>query len=313
MARTVFDAFLAGDAIPEKALLPAAEPLAARIGSMATGSMMSDPAHWSGCLAKAGRLLNLDGLILGMDPGLVSEAYGVQLAADNGRSVPRVTKEQLSSQPTVGDRLSSGRLGHALEALNRLVQTEKPHYGCVAALSGPAALAQTLFGDSEGAHLADLKQSLVELAEAFCKVRPDLLLFREGHELGNAVVGMPHRKVYNTVKNMAGYFNVPVAVYLEDYNAALLPDLGKLKIPFILLGADQNGQAPDPLAVRELAAVVDGVGVPLPFDDPENAAALVESYREQLQGVNYLYTSMHELTRETDLEKARTLIGNLKH
>lgn len=308
MARTAFDAFLAGDAIPEKALLPAAEPLAARIGSMETGSMMSDPAHWSACLAKAGRLLDLNGLTLGMDPALVSEAYGVQLASDNGRSVPLVTKENIASQPT-----TSGRLGHALEALNRLVQTEKPHYGCVAAMSGPAALAQALFGDSEGARMADLKQSLVELAEQFCKLRPDMLLFREGTELGNAVIGMPHRKAYNTLKNMAGYFNVPVAIYLEDYNSALLPDLAKLKVPFILLGADQDGQAPDPEAVRELAGAIEGVGVPLPFDDPESAAALVENYRERLQGVNYLYTGMRELTRDTDLEKARTLIGNLKN
>lgn len=302
MARAAFDAFLAGHQTPEKALLPAVEPLAARVGSMDLKNMMSDPANWSANLAKTGRLLELSGLILGLDATLVAEAYG--LAPYWEDDIPRVVNEgqEVLSQPSIG-----GRLGSVLDALDRLVQTQRPHYGCVAGMAGPAELAQMLFADSDGSRMADLKQSLVELAEAFCKLRPDMLLFREGAALGNTAIGMQHRKAFNTLKNMAGYFNVSIAIYLEGYDSALLPDLAKLKVPFILLGADKDGRAPEFAALRELASSIEGIGVPLPFDDIEQATGLVDGYKEQLEGVNYLYTSMHELPRDTDLEMAREI------
>lgn len=296
MARSSLDAFISGQSPQEKPLLPAMEPLASRVGSMDFETMRTDPANWASCLAKTGRLLNLSGLILGFDHALSSEIYGGCIEPDG------MVEHRESSE---------SQLSIALEAFNRLTHTERAHYGCVASLSGPIALAQTIYDDI--GRVGDLKQPMVEIAERFCKCRPDLLLFREGAALGNLSIGMSERKAYNTLKNMAGYFNVPVAIYLEQYDSSLLPELAKLKVSFVLLGADQQGASPDIKAVRELATNVTGVGLPLPFDDPERATALAAEYDRQLSGVNYLYTSMQELSREMDLEKARTLISTLQH
>ncbi|MCB1662144.1 MAG: hypothetical protein H6995_09700 [Pseudomonadales bacterium] len=298
MARVALDAFLSGHSTQEKPLLVAMEPLASRVGGMDFGVMQSDPANWASCLSKTGRLLNLSGLILGFDHSLSLATFGAEVESGDAAQAKNV-------------QCADDQRSTALEAFNRITQTERAHYGCMACLSGPIGLAQTLYADIGRA--GDLKQTMVELAEAFCKSRPDLLIFREGAALGNTAIGMPERKVYNTLKNMASYFNVPLAIYLEQYDSQLLPDLAKLKVNFVLLGADKNGAPPELNSVRELAANVTGVGLPLPFNDPERAVALATEYETQLSGVNYLYTSMQELTRDTDLEKARMLISTLQH
>ncbi len=307
MTRSVIDAFLSGQLKAEKAFLPAVEALAARIGSMDFSNMMAEPGNWSTCLSKTGQLLGLGGLILGLDQRLAAEAYGAQICwDDNLPSVSMVDKANFSTPS------SNGHLGCAIEAMHRLLQTEQSRFACVAGISGPVALA-ALLGDAEGSRLAELKQSLVGLAEGFCRLRPDLLLFREGAPLGLNPVNMQQRKAYNTLKNMAAYFNVPVAIYLEHYDSALLPELAKLKVPFILLGADKEGGMPDIGAVRELAGPLTGIGVPLSFDDPQTALAQVDRYQNGLAGINYLYTGMQELHREIDLERLRSLISDLSH
>ncbi|WP_321393738.1 hypothetical protein [Emcibacter sp.] len=287
MTRMALSAFLAGQASADKALLSAAEPLAARVGGLEYSSMTADPALWGSSLVKVGRLLGLSGLVLGFDSSLAIDA----------------AREE---HPLEGTSLAV-----AVEAFSRMSQTERDHVGCIAAMAGPLALAQAIHGGEYLDHMADLKSVTVAMAEAFCKSRPDLLLFREGSGFFEGGIGTPQRKAYNTLKNMASYFSVPVGIFVEGYDSADLPDLGKLKVPFILLGADKNGNAPDFAAVKQLAAEVEGIGVPLPFGDPDQARSLLASYREQLGDVNYLYCTMNELTPETDLEAALALVGCL--
>lgn len=270
MSRQVFDVFLTAQGAPATGLLLPVEALAARVGALSLEAMLSDPANWSSCIAKAGRLLSLDALMLGFNA-------------------------EAQDQTEIG-----------LEALNRLTQTERAQYACVACLPGPSAVAQS--GQDE----AGVKEQMVARAEAICKVRPDLLLFREAGALGKEPISMGQRKLFNTLKNMASYYNVPVGLYLEDYDSARLPDLGLLKLNFVLLGADQNGQVPDLDALAALADAVQGIGVPLPFDDEANALALASRYQEKLAGRNTLYTALNEFERDADLEGLRNLINRIQ-
>lgn len=277
MSRQVLDNFLNRHMTPEKALLTMFEPLAARVGSMEYADMMAEPAFWGANLAKTGRLLDMDGLVLGF--------------------APEVSRDQ-------------EKFNVALDAFGRLVQTEQGHFGCIATMAGPLSLAADMLGDA--GRVSELKQKTVEIAEAFCKTRPDILLLREGAALGQAKIAMPQRKAYNTLKNMAAYYSVPLGIYLEDYDPAIIPDLPKLKVPFIFFGADQAGGLPPLEALKELAQNIDGIGLPLDFDHPAEARAQAENYVRALPGLNILFTSLKELDRNTDLEATLALVSDLR-
>ncbi len=278
MSRDLLDSFISRQVGPDKALLAVFEPLAARVGSMDYAEMLADPALWGGNLAKTGRLLNMDGLVLGFDA-------------------------EASLQPA--------NFAVAVDAFGRLAQTERNYFGCIANMAGPVTMAEKMLGDAE--RVAELKLQTVEMAESLCKTRPDILMFREGSALGKAKIGMPHRKTYNTLKNMAAYYSVPLGIYLEDYNQEVIADLAKLKLPFIFFGADQQGNIPSIAALKELARDVDGIGVPLDFTDPEQARAQASAYTEELQGVNFLFTNLRELDSSTDLEATLALVSDLRN
>lgn len=277
MSRERLDNFLNRQVTPDKALLTMFEPLAARVGSMEYADLLAEPAFWGANLAKTGRLLDMDGLVMAFSPQVSSKQESFSVA---------------------------------LEAFGRLVQTEQGYFGCIANMTGPLSLAADMLGDV--GRVGELKQKTVEMAEGFCKTRPDILLLREGAALGQAKIGMPQRKAYNTLKNMAAYYSVPLGIYLENYDPEIIPDLAKLKAAFIFFGADMDGGIPSLEAVKNLAGDVDGIGLPLDFDNPANARAQAEGYLSALPGLNILFTSLKELDRNTDLEATLALVRDLR-
>ena len=287
MSRTLWDNFINRHITGPKALMTMVESLAARVGGMESAEMISDPALWGANLAKTGRLLDMDGLVMGFDPDICQQAYR-------------------SDQPPLAQK----ELTVFLEAFERFGQTEKNYFGCVANMSGPLSLAASLA--QEGADISDVKQKTVEIAEAFCKSRPDILMFREGAALGQSPVGMPQRKTYNTLKNMAAYYSVPLGIFLENYNPEYMTGLAKLKIPFVFFGADQQGSLPPLEALIELEQDLDGIGVPLDFTKPDEARAQAETYVAALPGVNFMFTNLQELNRDTDLEATLALVSELR-
>lgn len=277
MSRDILDNFLNGQLSTNKALITMSEPLAARVGSMDYEELVSDPALWSANLAKTGRLLDMDALVLGFAPEIC---------------------------------LEDSKLSIALDAFDRLVQTESSYFGCIANMIGPFNMATKLLDDHE--RVAELKQKTVDIAEAFCKKRPDILIVREDSALGQNSIGIPQRKAFNTLKNMAAYFSVPLGLYLEDYKPAIVADLGKLKIPFIFFGPDHLGEAPSIDVLKQLTNDIDGIGLPIDFDNPEQGRAQAENYIKNLPGVNFIFTNLKELDRNTDLEAILALVSDLK-
>ncbi|GHF14037.1 hypothetical protein GCM10017044_05160 [Kordiimonas sediminis] len=285
MTRAAFDRFLNGQAGAEVPLVPMFEDLASRVGSLGAEDMIADAGAWSSNLAKTGKLLSADALVLGFGAGAASYRDAVKGGA--------------SALETAG-------VTTALDAFDRLVKTEQSFTGCIASITGPMTLG------AEVPDAADLKHSLVEIAEAFCKTRPDLLLFREGNALGGQDVSMAERKAYNTIKNMASYYSVPLGIYLEDYVPSMIPSLAKLKVPYIFLGADKAGNLPDLSLLRDLAAEVDGIGVPINFTDAQAARQQAQDACNTLKGANILFTHSGELGREIDLEATLELIKDLR-
>ena len=105
---------------------------------------------------------------------------------------------------------------HALEVAKRVFQVGGHDCACVASLTGPATLANQVFGRDEGAkHMRDVKELLVRMTEAFCQTRPDMLIFMEGRPLALAELDLTHRRIYNTLKNISAYYDIPVGLYLQ--------------------------------------------------------------------------------------------------
>jgi|TARA_B100000315_G_scaffold250243_1_gene282717 hypothetical protein len=299
------DAFLQNTPCDSRAFVPAMEPLAARVGGMSYQSMTSDPEYWSSNLTKAGQLLQTDALVLGFDGTLLAEACGAKVQWREDR--PAIAGAGVL--PLVSEVIS-GRLETAIEALGRLIHTDRNDFCCIAVMTGPVTLAALL--DIADDKATDLKQITVEVAQALCKKRPDLLLFREGPTICENDIGMPQRKMFNTLCNVAKYFNIPTGIYVEGYTQKTLTTLDKLKIDFYFFGETAEGAIPEPDLFLELAQRVKGIGLALPFNDVTEALRHAEQCRKTLAGENFLYTSPGDLARGTDLDTAHAITSGLK-
>jgi len=277
MRRELIDNFLNRQITSDKALLTLSEPLAARVGSIAYDKLVMEPTLWGSNLAKTGLLLEMDALLLGFAPEISSN--------ENNFSI-------------------------AVKALGQLIETEQSYFGCIANMTGPISFAATSLGDPERA--AELKKVTVKMAEAFCQKRPDILMLREGAALGQSTIGMQQRKAYNTLKNMAAYYSVPLGIHLEDYDPAIIPELTKLKVPYIFFGADQFGNIPSIDALVKLSDSIDGIGVPVDYQDPQLAMEQTEKYITGLAENNFLIINLKELDSNTDLEATLALVSDLR-
>jgi len=285
--------------------MPAMEPLAARVGGMSYQSMSSDPAQWSSNLTRAGQLLQADALVLGFDDTLLAESCGANVQWQEDR--PLITG--VAVLPAVAEAIN-GRLQAAVETLGRLIQTTRNDFCCIAAMTGPVTLAARL--DITDNQAGKLKQITVEIARALCNKRPDLLLFREDSSICKNDIGMPQRRAFNTLCNVARYFNIPTAIYVEGYTPKTLASIDKLKMDFYFFGETAEGTIPDPGMFLKLAQRVDGLGVALPFNDVTEALRHAELCRKTLAGKNILFTSAGDLARDTDLDTARAITSGLK-
>lgn len=274
--RELMDQFLSGERPQRPPVLALAENLSSRLSSVSRTAMQADAGLWVASQRKAKQLLALDAMTVGADFNLLTEA-----CSDN-------------------DLILDGELGQQVEALSRMCQTEHDHSACVAVSTGPATLASRLFGDS--AKIADLKPIMTSLIEKLCEPRPDLLLLREATTLGQQALTMAERKAYNTLKNLASYYDVPIAIYLENYQPELLPELAKLKLPFLFLGCDCDGNYPDPEILAEISNDYQGLGIPINFDDSNQAMEQLQRYQDSLATSNYVLCSAGELDRDAELE-----------
>ena len=299
--RERFRALLGGGTPPAPIYAPLFTALAARIGGTGYHGMSGDPALWSAAITRTAGLFDLDAVCLTADPVLVAEACGAPVvwAADR----PSLT----GPAPAIAEAPQDARrLAAFLATAGRTFATADR--ARVAALTGPLALAAQLFGaDGAESGLNAAKQVLNGALETLCAARPDLLVLVEGPALTAAAAGGPLRRAYNTLKNVAGYFDVPLAVVLEGYAPDALAACAALPADIFVLGRAADGSLPAPTdAFPEARAL----GVCLPPVANEATRAALARWRGVRGPV--FYTSLEPDTGGLDIDEVHAFVRALR-
>lgn len=274
--RARFDALLAGRAAGPPAWMPLIDRLAARLAGVSYRELSADPGLWAAGLSRAGELLEADALAVGLDFTITAEACGAQL--DWSASGPVVAR----APAAVGaEPLAAPRQAAMIETVRRLAATARPRCGVVGALVGPATLASQLCGDvtlEEG--LRRVKSAHALVAEAILKARPDLLLFMERWSGAGAEAARARQRAFGTLRNLAAHYDVPVALYVDDWSAEQLPEIAALRMSGYVLGSG-GGDALAAACVLASEPVTAAVTVPEDADAALALAAAVGGARAQ--------------------------------
>jgi hypothetical protein len=274
-------------------------------------TLTSDPTLWAGSLGKTARLLDLDGLVVGLDFTLLAEASGCRIAWEQDR--PRILPLQGGVR---GAPEGAGRMRHALEAARRLFGTLRSEFACMAALTGPATLAGQLFGRQEGPNRAkEVKPLLVRAVEAFCATRPDVLVLLEDGP-GWAAPSADHRRIYNTLANIAAHYDVRLGLYLQGVGSEEAAAFSQLKADIYILGPAEAQPIPSPRDLWRLGQGAVAVGLGIPLDDLDLAREVIgegERLCRDRAGPGFFLTSIGPVTRDADLEAVRALAHAIRH
>jgi hypothetical protein len=308
--RELFKCFLQGTPLARPAFVPLVRGLAARVGGIKTQALTCDPTAWANMLVKTAELFNLDGVVAGLDFTILAEACGCPVEWEDDR--PRVagTVRDICPEPE-----KAGRLKVALEKARRVFEITRSTRACVATMTGPVTLAGQMFGLEDGPkRLGEIKPLVMKVAEAFCATRPDVLIFLEGRALSRNEIGAAVRKIYNTLRNVAGHYDIPVGLFIRNYGHQPPPGLEGLKMDFHVLGASETGDLPSRQTLVDLAGRGLGLGIGLPLEDVTAAREVmaqgVELYQAR-SGKGIFFTSLGPATRDVNLESLHQLVEEI--
>ena len=308
--RELFEKLLRGEPPPRPAFVPMIRGLLSRVEGVSMQTLTSDPTLWANSLMKTTQLFGFDGVVVGADFTLMAEACGCEVAWEDDRPVVVSPRGGLNESPE-----KSGRLRHALETARRLFDTCRSDLACIGALTGPVTLASQLFGMDEGRRrTGEVKHLMVQVVEAFCKTRPDALIFLEDSPLAGTGPTTGDRRIYNTLKNIACHYDVPTGLYLQGYRSENLSGVSPLKMDIYILGPPMNEPLPPVSGLWELGKGALGVGLGLPLDDPVKARGLIDEglrlHRERA-GPGFFFTSIGPVARVVDLEGLHKLADEI--
>ena len=241
---------VAGKRPAGRAILPLLERLAPRVAGVSYRVMTSDATAWAGALTQAARLVDTDALALGWEQTLLAEACGAALEWE--ADAPRLSGPAASFNAQAA---AAGRMPAYLEAARRLCQT-RGEGACLLAVTGPATLARQVFGlEATKDLLEQLKPVLVAVVEELCKSRPDFIVFMESDPDSAAPLTPELRRSYGTLKNIAAYYGVASALYLDGCKewGASTERWQQVKLEHLILGADSE-QGLEQLAASGAAA-----------------------------------------------------------
>ncbi|MEW6261664.1 MAG: uroporphyrinogen decarboxylase family protein [Thermodesulfobacteriota bacterium] len=303
--RELFNLFLRGEPLSRPPFLPLLRGLLARVGGTSVQALTSDPTAWAGILLKTADLFDLDGVVAGFHFSLMAEACGCRIEWENDRPVILPPAGGLRDRPE-----EAGRMKIALETASRVFQVCRSRRACVAALTGPLTLAHHLFGGEGPERLSEVKEHLTRATEAFCRVRPDVIIFLEGRSLtaGGQMPGQ--RRLYGTLRKIAGHYGITTGLYLQGYEPEDLDRLTDLDLDVYILGPSSRHEPPPPAALEAIAGRALGVGLGLPWQDIEASRRAVDEgealYRAR-DGRGFFFTSFGPLTRQVNLEALHEL------
>ncbi len=309
--RELFVKFLRGEPLSRPAFIPLIRGLPARVDGISREKMNADPTLWANSLKKTVELFGLDGVVAGLDFTLMAEACGCKVIWANDRPEVLPAPGGICEKPE-----ETTRMKNALEAARRVFQVCRSERACVAAITGPVTLASQLFGREEGAdRIGEVKTLVVRITEAFCQIRPDVIIFMEGRPLALNEVGLPHRRIYNTLKNIVSHYDVCAGLYLQGYTTQSLGGFSQLKMDIYVLGPSLDNNLPPTSEVWALSADALGVGLSLPVDDIHKARQIIHEAEELCSskgGRGFFLTSFGPLTRDIDLDALHQLVSEIR-
>lgn len=305
-ARAAFDAMLAGTTAGRPAWLPLIDRVAARVQSRSYRETTSDPDVWSAGLSRAGELLGADALVVGCDATLGAEACGAEL--DWSTPLPVIARRPIEPDARP---LGAPRMAALLEVLRRLRATARSRFGVVAALCGPLLLATQLFPERAAEEaLRSVKAVHNALFDAVLATRPDLVVLIERPPV-SAEVHKAWQRAFGTLRNLAGHYDVPLALLAEEWSAGQVASLGALRLPVYLLG---HGSGDALQAARGLATPPTAVGMALSMGPGADAAATLAAVaRARADGGNLFLTTASDVgSGHDDLDSLRSLAAELQ-
>lgn len=308
--QNIFLDFISGQPVSRSPVVPIIDQVAARVGGHDYRQMTSDPALWSAALTRTADLLGCDAIPVGFDELLIVEAAGAELDWGDSTAVLAAPPEALEAvDQTVPGK---ARLAVAVETLGWVLAAARPEIATIGVMTGPVTLAAQCFG-SEAAEgrLSDVKEAEVAITDAFLKARPDALMFLEDGALGTSPVSLKIRKIYSTLKNMAGYFDVPTMVYVSGHDNQDLSRFSALGLDVVIAGPDSAGEPASITAVEELAQAAGRVGVALPLT-ADGVPAMGAAVNSRLGAGRALVTSDGQLDGDADIDALRQAIEKLK-
>jgi len=305
-ARAAVDALFGGGVPARPVYLPLFTSLAARVAHTAQRAMTEDAAIWAAAAARCAALFDLDAIALAADPALCAEACGAPIAwhADTPRLVGRAAS--LVESPRDG-----GRLAILIEALRRACLTGRAQRGCIAAITGPVTLAAQLFGPEEAAaEIGRAKQCVNSTLEALCELRPDLLVLVEGPALGAHPPSTAVRRAYNTLKNVTGHFDIPLAVTLQAHAPGEAAAFASLPCDVWILGSAADGSAPAIADGLALSASARALGVCVPPVASQDVLEQLAHWRRAAPTA--FYTSIDTAEDAHDVDQVHAFVRALR-
>lgn len=163
-------------------------------------------------------------------------------AADAGQIVQAVKRiAALFAADAIVIEIDPANSESTVEAVRRLAaEGGRP---IVPVLPGPVTLAAA--SDDETA-----KAALTAIAEALGEARPALLLFDESAAPASALSGMPARKLFNTLRNVTAYFDVPLGIVMAIPDEDSADAATRLKPDVVIAAGPTNADLLDRIAAE---------------------------------------------------------------
>jgi len=310
--RELFKGFLNNEPLSRPVFIPFIGDLLSRIEDESMQNLTSDPALWANSLVKAIRLFGFDGIVTGFDSNLGARACGCEVSWENDTPVLLPLERDVNEEPQ-----KSPSMELALDVSKRSFSVCRRDLSCMAALTGPYSLSEQLFGsENANSQLNKIKPLMVQMTKAFCETKPDALVFMEGACLSSALIETSHRRIFNTLKNIASYYNIPTGLYIEDYQPDNVSGLAKLNMDMVILGPSVNNDLPLSSEFWHLGDGSKGLGLGLPLNDIEKSMKLItlglELYHEN-PGHGLFFTSSGAAGRDIDLDGLHALVSKISN
>jgi len=306
----LFGKFLKGNHLPRFLFIPLIGTLAAKVGGLHYREMCADPTLWTNSIQKTVDLFDLDGVVGGLDFSLVAEACGAEITWDDEQPTISARPGVLNAAPE-----NNGRLKNSLEAMKRLFHICHNQRVCIAATTGPITLAHQLFGVTDDVeYINAAKQIVTRLTEIYCQCKPNIVLYMEGKPFGETEVTPVSRRAYNTLKNVASYYRVVPALYVEGYIPHLLPSFSVLNMILNIAGPSREGSLPSSSTLWDLNVNTSGIVLSVPVDDIDSAKAMIQQGIEfNRKGKPCLHTSHGPVAANTPLEAMHLVVREIKN